>query len=109
MDDCTDAEFCEMFEELDAEHRVTVVLLINALLRGDEEMVEALGAYGRSTRTDHPEAKCEVDYDLLGRIKSVCSEDESLNWGRALVWCVERGDVNKATTLQNLMRRRVAA
>jgi hypothetical protein len=49
-----------------------------------------------------------VDYDLLNSIKAICPEYERVPWARALCFAVGRGDQNKVTALQDIMRRRVA-
>lgn len=77
------------------------------LHRGDEKLAHGIASAALLSRNDFEEA-CEVDYDLLGRIKTVCPDWEALTWGRIITRCVLRGDQRKAATLQDLMRRRVA-
>lgn len=103
-----EAQFTEIIGQLDEENLLLVVLMAHSLKRKDMSLNAALEAYGHIPRQDQDDAACEVDFDLLGRIKTVCPDDESLTWGRALTRCVLRGDQRKAAVLQDLMRRRVA-
>jgi hypothetical protein len=103
-----DTQLAEVIGQLDDENLLLVVLMAHALKRKDMVLNAALEAYCHIPRREQDEASCEVDFDLLGRIKTVCPEDESLTWGRALTRCVMRGDQRKAAALQDLMRRRVA-
>lgn len=109
MADKLDRQFAEIVAELDDESLLLVVLMAHALKRKDMDLTTALEAYGQTPKQDQDDAACEVDFDLLSRIKTVCPEDESLTWGRALTRCVMRGDERKAGALQNIMRRRIAS
>ena len=104
-----DAKLEEIIGKLDEENLLLVLLIAHALKRGDMGLNTALEAYGHIPRQEQDHGTCEVDFDLLGRIKSVCPDDESLTWGQALTRCVMRGDQRKAEALQDLMRRRVAS
>jgi hypothetical protein len=103
-----DTQFAEVIGQLDDEHLLLVLLMAHALKRKDMGLNDALEAYSHIPRHDCDDATCEVDFDLLGQIKTVCPDDESLTWGRALTQCVIRGDQSKAAALQDLMRRRVS-
>ena len=104
-----DTQLAEVIGQLDDEDLLLVVLMAHALKRKDMGLNAALEAYGHIPRQDQDNAACEVDFELVGRIKTVCPDDESLTWGRALTRCVMRGDQRKAAALQDLMRRRVAS
>jgi len=108
MADNLNERLAEVVMQLDDENLLLVLLLAYALNRNDITLNAALEAYGHIPRTDDEGATCNVDYDLLGRIKAVCPDDEGLTWGRALTRCVLRGDEHKAAALQDIMRRRVA-
>lgn len=108
MDDNLDVRLADVVAQIDDENLLLLMLLAYALKRNDLALNAALEAYGHIPRTDDEGATCNVDYDLLGRIKAVCPDDESLTWGRALTRCVLRGDWHKAAALQDIMRRRVA-
>lgn len=101
--------FCELLGRLDDEQVATFTLIMEALDRGDDAMSAALQAYGLMPRHDDPSARCEVDFDLLSNIKTICPEYERVPWARALCFAVGRGDQNKVTALQDIMRRRVAS
>lgn len=104
-----DTRLAKVIGQLDDKDLLLVVLMAHALKRKDIGLNTALEAYGHMPRQDQDDAACEVDFDLLGRIASVCPDDESLTWGRALTRCVMRGDQHKAAALQDMMRRRVAS
>lgn len=103
-----DTQLAEVIGQLDDENLLLVVLMAHALKRKDMGLNAALEAYGHIARQDQDNAACEVDFELVSRIKTVCPDDESLTWGRALTQCVMRGDQRKAAALQDIMRRRVA-
>lgn len=103
-----DAELVEMIQQLDAESLSTITLLAYAITRKDRKLNAAIKAYGLIPRQDMDDANCEIDYDLLSKIKSVCPSDEGLTWGRALSQCVLRGDKRRVAAIQDLMRLRMA-
>lgn len=101
-------EFRAALAEADDETVTFWVLYSLAVHRGEQGLADAVLSAAMLPRLDGDET-CDLDFDLLGRIKTVCPDDESLTWGRALTRCVMRGDQRKAAALQDLMRRRVAS
>ncbi len=101
-------EIIERMSELDIEDSALVALKIHALRRDDEKLSTGLDNYALTPRQDKEDVSCEIDFDLLARLKSICDEDEVLYWGRVICHSALRGDERRVEAIQGLMRCRVA-
>jgi len=105
-----EGEILRLFHEADDSTKCVLMLLMITLARKDDALAEGLKAIGHMKRPDTEEDDIgEPDFALVGRLRSICPEDESLWWGRALVQAYLEGDRPRKDALLNLMQRRLAS
>lgn len=104
-----EAEILRIFDQADDPTKCVLMLLMITLARKDDALAEGLKAVGHMKRPDTEESDIgEPDFALVGRLRSICPEDEALWWGRALVHAYLEGDRPRKDALTDLMQRRLA-
>lgn len=105
-----EGEILKLFDEADDPTKCVIMLMGYALKRKDETLWKGLEAIGHMKRPSVEEEDIgEPDFALVGRLRSICPEDEALWWGRALVHAYLEGDRPRKDTLTDLMQRRLAS
>ena len=105
-----EGEILRLFREADDSTKCVIMLMGHSLKRKDEALWKGLAAIGHMKRPDTQEDNIgEPDFVLVGRLRSICSKEESLWWGRALVHAYLEGDRPRKDALLELIQRRLAS
>ncbi|WP_299774907.1 hypothetical protein [uncultured Tateyamaria sp.] len=104
-----EGEMLSLFRDAHAPLQSVIMLMAYASLRNDEVLWKGLEAVGYMKRPDAEEDDIgEPDLALLGRLRSVCPEDEVTWWGNAIVHAYLEGDRPRKDALLDLIQRRLA-
>ena len=101
-------ELLDAIDALPLDDQPEARLLIWTIGLKDEVLTAGMEALVLRAKANAEENDFEPDYDLLRRMRAVCPNGEAMDWGRALVVSLMRGDGRRAATIEALMRRRVA-